>query len=266
MLMRFALKRSQAVAWGVIVMLGASAPAAWAIGGVGDIVFDPSNYAQAVAQVQAWEQQYAQMAQSLTKAEATLTQVKSQVAAVTGNRGFGDLFDNPLLKTIVPSDLATTLAGLNTTGQLSGPAAALRSQTAIYDCGDLGAGAAKLACQAWLGQNAQAQVIEQDTMARLIERTTQIDALRSEIGVTQDPKAIAELTARLAAEQAQVGNDQNKIAMTNAMLAASQAAAAQAQMEHVAALMAAGKPSVLDGFRFTGLGYQPAAQTADPAQ
>ena len=57
-------------------------------------------------------------------------------------------------------------------------------------------------------------------MALLNQRTTQIEALRAEINATQDPKAIAELQARLAAEQAQVDNDQTKIALANAMSSA----------------------------------------------
>ena len=249
---------------GIVAALSLALPAtaAYAIGGLGDIVYDPSNYLQAVKQVQAWEQQYRQMAQGLTKAEATFQQVKSQVNAMTGVRGFGDLWNNPALKTIVPAELSTTLADLNATGALSGKALSIRNGAALYSCGDIADAGAKTACQAVLGQNAQAQAFQQDTMALLNERTTQIDALRAAINTTQDPKAIAELQARLAAEQAQVANDQNKVAVANAMLTANAQAAAQAQQERVDALMAADKPSALDGFSFTSLGYQPSEQVA----
>lgn len=242
------------------------ASAAYAIGGLGDIVYDPSNYIQAVKQVQAWEQQYQQMTQGLAKAEATFQQVKSQVEALTGVRGFGDLVNNPLLRSIVPADLSTRLSGLNSTGVLSGNALSIRNGSTVYDCGDITNNAAKVTCQALLGQNAQAQTYQQDTMALLNQRTTQIDALRAEINTTQDPKAIAELQARLAAEQAQVSNDQNKIVLANAMLASNAQAAAQAQQERVNALMATDKVSVLDGFSFTSLGYQTGAQLASVDQ
>lgn len=248
------------------LILALPATTAYAIGGLGDIVYDPSNYLQAVKQVQAWEQQYQQMAQSLAKAGATLQQVKTQVSAVTGNRGFGDLLNNPLLRTVVPSDLSSTLTSLNETGRLSGNALALRRSTAIYDCHDLTDSAARTACEAVLSQNAQTRALQQDTMALLNQRTTQIDALRAEISATQDPKAIAELQARLEAEQAQVSNDQNKIVLANAMLAASAQGAAQAEQERVNALMATDKTSVLDHFSFTSLGYQPGAQTVDVDQ
>ena len=116
------------------LILALPATAAYAIGGLGDIVYDPSNYLQAVKQVQAWEQQYQQMTQSLAKAEATFQQVKSQVDAVTGVRGFGDLLNNPLLRNIIPGDLSTTLNGLNSTGVLSGRALAIRHSQAVYAC------------------------------------------------------------------------------------------------------------------------------------
>ena len=242
------------------------ASSAFAIGGLGDIVYDPSNYAEAIKQVQSWEQQYSQMTQALAKADASLTQLKSAVTSTTGNRGFGDLLNNPLLKAVVPSDISTTLASLNKTGTLTGTAATLRSSTAIYNCGDITSAAPKVACQALLGQTAQAQSVQQNTMALLNQRTTQIEGLRSQIDATSDPKSIAELQARLQAEQAQVTNDQNKIALTNAMLVANQQAAAQAQAEQTAALMATDKTSVLDTFSFTALGDQPAVQTAQVDQ
>ena len=266
MLSSFFLPRRYAAAISAAAVIALPASSAFAIGGLGDVVFDPSNYAQAIKQVQAWEQQYRQMTQSVAKAEATFQQAKAQVSALTGNRGFGDLLNNPALKSIIPSDLSTTLASLNASGALSGHAADIRRAGAIYDCADLTNAAARTACQALLGQTAQAQAVQQETMALLNERTTQIEALRGEISATQDPKAVAELQARLEAEQAQVANDQNKIAITNAMLASNQAAAAQAEVERINALMATHKTSVLDHFDFTSLGYQPAAQVAEADQ
>ena len=256
------VSRKQISAAFCVLTLALPATAAYAIGGLGDIVYDPSNYLQAVKQVQAWEQQYQQMTQGLAKAEATFQQVKSQVDAMTGVRGFGDLLNNPLLKNVVPTDLSTTLAGLNSTGALSGKALSIRNGSAVYTCDDIADAGAKVTCQALLGQNAQSQAYQQDTMALLNQRTTQIDALRAQINSTQDPKAIAELQARLEAEQAQVANDQNKIALANAMFQANAQAAAQTEQERVNALMATNKTSVLDGFSFTSLGYQPSTQVA----
>jgi type IV secretion system protein VirB5 len=238
------------------------ASSAFAIGGLGDIVYDPSNYAEAIKQVQSWEQQFQQMTQALAKADATVQQLQTQVSSTTGNRGFGDLLNNPSLMATVPTNLPTTMSSLNSTGTLTGNAATIRSSTAVYNCADVTDAASKVACQALLGQAAQAQAVQQTTMALLNQRTTQIDALRGQIDATNDPKAIAELQARLTAELAQVANDQNKIALMNAMLITSQQAAAQTRLEQSSALMATNKTSVLDGFSFTSLGTQPTLQTA----
>ena len=262
----FARPRRTFAALSAVLLVAAPASTAFAIGGLGDIVYDPSNYAQAVKQVQSWETQYQQMTQSLAKAEATVQQLQTQVNALTGNRGFGEQLNNPALMTTVPTNLSTTLSSLNSTGTLSGGAGQIRSSTAVYNCADITDAAAKVVCQALLGQAAQTQSVQQNSMALLNERTTQIDALRAEISSTQDPKGIAELQARLAAEQAQVTNDQNKIALANAMLATNAQAAAQAQAERASALMATNKTSVLDGFSFTSLGYASSAQVANVDQ
>lgn len=254
--------RKRLIAFSLMGCLILPAGSALAIGGVGDIVYDPTNYVQAVKQVQAWAQQYRQMAQSISKAEATLSEVKTQVAAVTGVRGFGDLLNSRLFQAVVPADLGHDLARLNETGLLSGKALSLREASALYNCGDVADAAARKACQALLGQTAQAQALQNDTLALLDARTTQIEGLRAAISQTGDPKAIAELQARLAAEQAQVTNDQSKIVLAQAMLTASYDAAVQVQTERVQALMATDKPSVLDGFSFSGLGYA----AATPAQ
>jgi type IV secretion system protein VirB5 len=263
MSLRLALSRKPTAALSAVTLLVIPTTSTLAFGA---LVYDPSNYTEAVAQVQAWEKQYTQMTQALSMANSTLSQLKAQVSGTTGNRGFGDLLNNPLLKAVVPADLSTTLSGLNASGQLTGSAATIRSSTMVYNCGDISNAAAKVACQALLAQNAQAQAVQWNSLALLNQRTTQIDALRGQIDATDDPKSIAELQARLEAEQAQVANDQAKIAEANAMLAINQASAAQAQQERVSALMATNKTDVLDSFRFTSLSAQPAVQTASVAQ
>ncbi len=263
---RLPMNRKFAVPLAAMLVLAVPATSAFAIGGVGDVVYDPSNYAEAVKEVQSWEQQFQQMTQALAKADSTIQQLQTQVSSMTGNRGFGDVSNNPALMATVPTNLPTTMSSLNSTGTLTGNAATIRSSTAVYNCTDITDAASKIACQALLAQNAQQQSLQQQTMALLNERTTQIEALRSQIDVTNDPKSIAELQARLTAELAQVANDQNKIALMNAMLITSQQAAAQTRAEQGNSLMATNKTSALDGFSFASLGIQPATQTAEVEQ
>ena len=48
----------------IMLVLSALTPSAFAIFGLGDIVFDPSNYAEAIQQLLQMEQQYAQLVQT----------------------------------------------------------------------------------------------------------------------------------------------------------------------------------------------------------
>lgn len=218
------------------------------------VVFDPTNYAQAVKQVQAWTQQYNQMREGLQTAQATLDKAKAQIDAVTGIRGLGDLFNDPALRNMLPADFASALDSLNATGLLNGRALSLRNSSALYDCDDLSEEVAKKSCRALLGQNVQAQVFHEDTLSLLNARSTQIDSLRGQINQTEDPKAIAELQARLAAEQAQVSNDQNKLLIAQAMLEVNRRRAIQAEAERVNALTATNKPDILANFDFGAVG------------
>src|SRR5437762_12937452 len=47
-----------------VLVLSALTPSAFAIFGIGDIVFDPSNYAEAIQELLQMEQQYAQLVQT----------------------------------------------------------------------------------------------------------------------------------------------------------------------------------------------------------
>src|SRR5947208_16033168 len=48
----------------IVLVLSALTPSAFAIFGIGDIVFDPSNYAEAIQQLLQMEQQYTQLVQT----------------------------------------------------------------------------------------------------------------------------------------------------------------------------------------------------------
>lgn len=62
-------------------------------------------------------------------------------------------------------------------------------------------------------------------------RINQIDQLMQKINQTQDPKAIAELQARIGAEQANIQNEQTKLQMYAMVAAAEDRVQAQRQAE-----------------------------------
>ena len=62
-------------------------------------------------------------------------------------------------------------------------------------------------------------------------RINQIDQLMQKINQTQDPKAIAELQARIGAEQANIQNEQTKLQMYSMVAAAEDRVQKQRQRE-----------------------------------
>ena len=103
---------------------------------------------------------------------------------------------------------------------------AIRTRAQLYDCEDR-EGEAQQRCQALLGQNAQTQAYAQNAMELVTARVDQIESLMNQINATEDPKAIAELQARLQVETAQVANDNNRIAVLNQMAVAQKEQAEQ---------------------------------------
>ena len=205
-------------------------------------VLDTANLAQALQQVQAWQQQYQQMA-------AQYQQLQKQYQADTGSRGLGDILNNPALQQVVPADLAQTYKNLGSNGfnGLTSDAQAIRNAAKIYNCDDK-TGQEKNLCEAVLNNNAQTQAYQQNALQIITQRVQQIQSLQSQTNSTQDPKAIAELQARITAENAQVNNDANRIALLQAIAQTQQQAAEQAQRERWLKLMQPSTPTTASRF------------------
>ena len=208
----------------------------------GMVVFDPKAYAQALQQVTAWKQQYQQMTQQVATAKQT-------VGAMTGSRNLGQILDNPEIHKVVPSDVAGLYKAVSTTGYggLSATAKVLRDQEKIYNCEDQ-LGDQKSACEAALNLNAESEANQQNALTRLDQRAAQITALQGQINLTQDPKAIAELQARIAIEQANVQNDANRLAMMNALAETQRLEADQRLREQTLKMVSSGTHRVSETF------------------
>jgi type IV secretion system protein VirB5 len=183
-------------------------------------VIDVANLAQAIMQINAWKQQYEQMANQYS-------QLRKQYDAMTGSRNLGNIASNPALQAVVPADVAGVYAAIQARGAaaMTPSAQALRNRTKIYDCEnrrdeDL------ISCQALLNNNAQQQALDQAALSLVDQRVGQIQSLQNQISATSDVKAIGELQARLQAEATQVGNDANRL-MLMKMLADTAARSAQ---------------------------------------
>ncbi|MBY0365128.1 MAG: P-type DNA transfer protein VirB5 [Burkholderiaceae bacterium] len=205
-------------------------------------VIDAANLAQAIQQVISWQQQYSQMVQQYQ-------QLQTSYQSITGARGLGDILNNPLLQGVVPADVATVFNGINQGGYsgLTSAAQGLRNAAMKYNCEDR-TGDARVACEAVLNTNSQAQAYQQNALQLITQRVQQIQSLQSQINTTQDPKAIAELQARIAAENTQVTNDANRIQVMQALAQSQQAAAEQQQRERWLNVMRPTTPTAASTF------------------
>lgn len=167
-------------------------------------VIDAAAIAQAVEQVAAWGKQNQQMIQQIT-------QMKAQFDAMNGSRGIGSLLQNPQLYSYLPADFRTVLAADGSGGV---GATALMNSLKLYGIEQTGidpnSATAKL-FKNGQNQNAVFRLTGEQGYQAMSDRVTQLAALTQSIDATTDPKAIAELQARIAAEQGFIANEQAKL-------------------------------------------------------
>lgn len=212
--------------------------------------FDVANLAQAIMEVLAWGEQYGQMFEQIEQMKQQYDQATQQYESLTGSRGFGDILNNQALRGVVPANLSSTYSSINSGGYsgLSSEAKSLRDASKIYNCEDR-TGDAQVACQSTLNQNSQTQANLQNALDLVQQRTGQIQSLQSQINSTSDPKAIAELQARIQSENSQISNDANRIALMNAT-ADAQRVAAQQKLKERELKWLSNSNTGLEGFRF----------------
>jgi type IV secretion system protein VirB5 len=161
-------------------------------------VFDAQNVAQAIATVAQLEQQVQQ--------EIQLYQ------SMNGTRGFGQLLGNPVLANSLPSNWMSVYTSVQNGGYsgLTGNAQALRSASEIYNCQDQ-SGVDQQVCQRALNKPFQDKAFGMQAYQTELQELNQIESLMQQIDVTQDPKGIAELQARIQSESTAVGNEMTKL-------------------------------------------------------
>lgn len=182
--------------------LAARAHAQWA-------VIDVAAVARLSAEVQTLDE-------ALTTARQTLEDTRQQLAAMTGDRGMEQLLGN-VRRNYLPTDWAQLSAALQgasaSYGALSGSVREALAEDAALSPAQLGA----------LSRPAQAQILSDRRAAALLQGLTRealanssgrfasLQQLIEAIGRAHDQKAILDLTARIAAEQAMLENEQTKL-------------------------------------------------------
>ncbi|WP_213762411.1 P-type DNA transfer protein VirB5 [Caballeronia sp. dw_19] len=161
-------------------------------------VFDAQNVAQAIATVAQLEQQVQQ--------EIEIYQ------STVGTRGFGALLNNPVIPNSLPSNWQGVYTAVQSGGYagLTGSAQALRSASEIYNCEDQ-TGIDQKVCQRALNKPFQDKAFGLQAYQTELQELNQIQSLMQQIDVTQDPKGVAELQARIQSETTTVGNEMTKL-------------------------------------------------------
>jgi type IV secretion system protein VirB5 len=192
------------------------------------------HQAQVLAQ---WTSQYGQMA-------TQITQLKQQYDSLNGSRGLGTIMNKSALRDYLPSDWQKVYDSVRAGGYagLSGSGKAVYDANKIYDaCAYITDDAQRGACQARAVKPSQDKAFATDAYQAAKSRIDQLDALMGKINETQDPKAIAEMQARIAAEQANIQNEQTKLQLYSMLATAEDRVQAQRQRELNARTWAARK-------------------------
>ncbi|MBW4788836.1 P-type DNA transfer protein VirB5 [Alcaligenes faecalis] len=189
---------------------------------------------QQVETMAKWKLQYDQMVNQID-------QMKQEYQSITGVRGLGDVLNNPALRDYLPDDWQGVYDSVKSAGYagLSGRADQVYNDNKIYDtCVNHTDEKSRISCEAQAVKGAQDKAFALDAYDKAKERLGQIDALMQEINRTQDPKSIAELQGRIAAEQALIQNEQTKLQMYSMVASAEDRLQQQRQREINAKVLA----------------------------
>jgi type IV secretion system protein VirB5 len=194
-------------------------------------VVDALSIAKQVAnQVQImeqWKQQFGQMTSQINQLQQTYN-------SLTGIRNMGQIANNPALRNYLPQDWQQVYDAVSRGGYqgLTGSAQSIFANNQVYDlCAHRPTQTAKTLCEAMSVKSAQDKAYASTAYNAAQSRLGQIDQLMGQINNTQDPKAIAELQARIATEQANIANESTKLQLYDMMAKAEDRLQEQKQRE-----------------------------------
>jgi type IV secretion system protein VirB5 len=174
-------------------------------------------------------QQLLQMSQQIENQKQQITQLQQQLTINTGNRNLGSIMNNPLLRQYLPNDWQQVYSNMkNGKSGMSTSARALAEAAGLFNtCKDISYLPQKKACENKMGQVAQHKSNLMKALDSTQTRLNQIDNLMQQINKTQDPKAIAELQARIGIENAQIQNAATQVVIYDKIAAAEEKIASQ---------------------------------------
>lgn len=155
-------------------------------------------------------QQMVEMGNQLTTMKNQLDQAKQQYQSLNGIRNMGDLVNNQAARSYLPANYQAMLQ--NGVGQWK----ALRDAFRSYDASARGfnpnSNSAK-GFEGWAKQTAIARASAEEAYKAASKRFSDIQVLMNKINAAPDAKDIADLQARIQAEQVMMQNETNKLMM-----------------------------------------------------
>lgn len=169
-----------------------------------------------------------QHAESLAKYLEQISTLKQQLesankqfAALTGNRNLGEILQNPAIRKSLPQDVQEILkSGENSLGSIQQSVKRIKSEERLTGDFTIDNKSLKLRME---DLSTRTKAIYEQAQEGMQGRVEQIDNLQKQINLTQDPKAIADLQARLQVEQANIQADQIRADLLSRQLDAEKA-------------------------------------------
>lgn len=162
----------------------------------GGVVYDPSNYAQAVAQVKQLQQQYQTMMQQLDTAKKTLDSVTHLPDQAI--RQAGQQFNVDQLRNVLPN--SSTMTGMMDGQTLGTTAQQYLTRNRVYQPtgNDFRSQELNRSAQSIANNQAVASDLYNSASAHI----TALRGLEGQLATATDAKAVADIQARIAQEQA----------------------------------------------------------------
>ncbi len=155
----------------------------------------------------------AQHAESLAKYLEQIATLKGQLEslhrqyeALTGARNLGDILNNPTIRKSLPADVRSVLnSGDKSLGSIQRSVERIQGEERLS--GDFSVDSQALT-QRIENLSVRSKALFEQAQEGMQARMDQLDQLQTQINLAQDPKAIADLQARLQVEQANIHADQ----------------------------------------------------------
>lgn len=187
----------------LFLFVGSRAHAGIPVIDVTSVAVQQTQLAQAIQQVVAWGQQYQQMVQQFQ-------QMQQQYTSLNGARGMANLVNNPALRQYLPSDYQAILNnGYGNWAQVRAAAKLVGIENTSLNAGS----DAGKAFEATAKQAALNRATTEDAYKQASQRFSTIQVLLDKVNDAPDAKDIADLQARIQAEQVMVQNESVKLAM-----------------------------------------------------